>query len=296
MNTWYYRQGDQEVGPFRREVLDKLKHAGVIDKTTSVKNTDVPDWRPFGQVLAEEAQQITASQPRYYYLDPSRQPVGPFDVASLRRLHDEGVISVETLTSAKGDAQWVPLASLSSVFDRRDRPSARGSRWLKETLFNLFGCFWTWYDQPFGIPVTTKGDPCHRSFREFARMMILTLTLYSFYLVPLNSRDMKAITGRERMEFTGLLILGIVTFGVALAVMEILWAFDLERHGKADNTVGRQESLGIIVLVLNAVGIVLGFVVGDSILSPIIVGVLCASAIWMLQKEINLYAKRHETA
>jgi hypothetical protein len=114
MNTWYYQQADQEVGPFERGVLDKLKHAGVIDDATPVKNTEVPDWRTFGDLVAEEALKIADEPQYYYYLDANRQAVGPFDLPTLGRLKEERVITGETLISAKGDAEWLPAGQLTS--------------------------------------------------------------------------------------------------------------------------------------------------------------------------------------
>jgi len=270
MNDWYYLQEGQATGPFTREVLEKLRTAGLIDDTTPVRGSEAEPWRSFSELVSHGASQNAGNAApdgdiRHYYLDQNRKPVGPYDVDTLRRLRADGVIKSATLVSGLGDTQWVPASSLFAPESqpRSLQPADTGSA-----------------DQ----------HPRYRSFEQFALMIGVTLSLYTFYIIPSQSRDMKAITGRERMEFTALLVLGIVTFGLLLAVMMVLWAYDLERHGKVIGKTGRQESLGTIVLVLNILSLVLGFAISDFIVSFVIVGILNASAVWFLQKEINLYA------
>jgi len=271
MIYWHYRNGEQEVGPFPWEVLEKLKIAGVIDGNTLVKASDEQDWSAFAEVSnARNAPPTPLSTPlptplptplsdaSYYYLDANRQATGPFDLQTLRRLHKEGVIRASTLTAAKGETQWITVSQLLGV--PPEMPSAE--------IVNAVR---------------------HRSFEQFCLMMGVTLTFYSFYILPSYSRDMKAITKRERMEFQPMLILGIVTLGLLLAVMMVAWAYDMEKHGKAMETVGRQESLGTYVLILNVISFLIALFSGG--VAIILSAALGVWAIWLLQKEINLYAK-----
>ena len=253
MNTWYYQQGDQSVGPFTWEVLAKLKSTSVIDDGTPVKGAD-GNWRPFAECDGAKPPPVP-NESRFYYLDANRQPVGPFDLATLRRLHVEGVIAANTLITGTGDAAWIPMSQL------------------------------------LGIPPvdhTAVITPRRRTFEHFVKMMGVTLTLYTFYVVPSYSRDMKAITGRPRMEFKPVLILGIVTCGFFLNIMMVLWAYDLEKHGKAMGTAGRRESLGTHVLVL--IGITFGLAFFSGGLALFVAIVISCVPVWLLQKEINLYA------
>lgn len=276
MNTWYYQHEGHEVGPFRVEVLSKLANVGVITNDTPVKNTGEDSWRPLSEILTrqEPSAPISAQEEaRYYYLDTSDQPVGPFDLATLQRLHTEKVLSEDTLVSAVGEQEWIPAARLLKL------PTAR-------VLMTA-------------PVVSSAGDDVHPRYLPLERYVMLTavtLGLYPFYLVPLQSRDMKAITGRERMEFTALLILGIVTLSLVTLVMQVLYAHDLERQGKAVNKAGRRESLGTIVLVLTVLGVVLNFAI-DNFLVSYVVGISLANgALWLVQQEINLYAASSGTA
>ena len=274
MNTWFYREAEQAVGPFDRDVLDKLKIAGVIHDATPVKGSETADWLPFGNLTPRmsaksdvpHSSQAVEPAVRFYYLDTNSQPVGPFDLETLRRLHAQNVISADTLISAIGDAQWAPASQLLGV--GRDRLPAV-SRSESEAM---------------------RSVPLLRKFDQFALMMGCTLGFYTFYLVPSYARDMRAITGKPRMEFNPLLILGIVTLGLSLMVMMIMWAFELETHGKTVGKSGRQEFLGLPVLALNVIALISGFAIDNFFLGLIVAGGFEAWAVWLLQKEINLYA------
>ena len=280
MNSWYYSQADQAIGPFQVEVLGKLAQAGIINDATPVRQAEETEWRPLATVLAAKtppAPPPVQPEARFYYLDAADHPVGPFDLATIQRLHAERVVGADTLVSGVGDSEWMPAARLLGLPDFPPSAPVRVG--------------------PAATVTTGDGvHPRHLSFEHYITMTAVTLGFYPFYLVPYHSRDMKAITGRERMEFTALLILGIVTLSLVTLVMQVLYAYDLERHGKTLHKAGRRESLGIIVLVLTVLGVVLSFAI-DSFFVGYVVGVLFGNgALWLVQQEINLYAASPGTA
>lgn len=283
MSAWYYAQADQTVGPFQRDVLGQLLRAGVISKSTLVKNTDEEEWHPLATMLTAGSETVAAiaqEEVCYYYLDAADQPVGPFDRAALYRLLADRVLTPNMLVSGIGDADWVPAAHLLKLPGNTSAVPA---------------------DLPVvASPAAALADngtcPQHRSFEHYALLTAVTLGFYGFYLIPCQSRDMKAITGRERMEFTALLILGVVTCGLLLLVMQVLYGFDLERHGKAVNPTGRQESLGVIVLVLAVLSVVLPFAFDGGFLLSVICTLPGSVSLWLVQKEINLYAATRRPA
>lgn len=183
----------------------------------------------------------------------------------MQQLYATAVINLKTLVSARGDGEWVTVGEFLGI--QGGPPSTNSS--------------------DVGVPC--EALPRNRSFEHYALMMGVTLTFYLFYLIPLNSRDMKAITGRPRMEFTPLLFFGVLSIGVLLLVMLSLWAFDLERHGNERATPGRQQSLGAYVLALNILSLVLAFFSGG--LALVLSAAVTVAAVWLLEKEINLYAK-----
>ncbi len=118
--------------------------------------------------------------------------------------------------------------------------------------------------------------------------MGITITFYVFYVIPSYSNDMEAITSKSRIKFKPLLIIGIVTLGWALCVVLVLWAFELEKHGKSLHTVGREESLGARVLGITVLAFALPWI--DGAFSVVASCALGAWGTWLLQREINLYA------
>jgi hypothetical protein len=129
MSDWYYRQGDQAVDPFEKDVLEKLSQAGIIDASTAVKHAVDGEWKTLGEVLRngggtqpQGSSELVVNAPRFYYLADHRQPVGPFDLATLRRLFAEGRFTRDTLVSGIGEpddltmgevlVDFVPLSKL----------------------------------------------------------------------------------------------------------------------------------------------------------------------------------------
>jgi uncharacterized Tic20 family protein len=49
---------------------------------------------------------------RYYYADPTNNPVGPYPLEDLHQLHIEGVIHADTLVAEEGGEAWFPYRSL----------------------------------------------------------------------------------------------------------------------------------------------------------------------------------------
>ena len=269
-NGWYYSQANRDVGPFQLEVLSTLARAQVIDDATPVRKANETEWHPLATVLPKDV--ATASAPfqnetRYYYLNTADQPVGPFNVATLQRLHGEKVIGVDTLVSGVGDPDWIPATRLLKL-----PPPSPSLAWVQRS----------------GTPDDIH--PRYLPFERYVLMMTVTLGFYPFYLVPCQSRDLKAITGRERMEFTALLILSIVTLGLVLLIMQVLWAYDLERHGKAINKAGRKESLGTLVLGATALGFFACLAIDGFFLSTLVCSLFNGVGLWLVQREINLYA------
>ena len=51
MNSWYYSQADQAVGPFQVEALSKLAQVGIINDATPVRRAEETEWQPLDTVL-----------------------------------------------------------------------------------------------------------------------------------------------------------------------------------------------------------------------------------------------------
>ncbi|MDX9976368.1 MAG: DUF4234 domain-containing protein [FCB group bacterium] len=124
-------------------------------------------------------------------------------------------------------------------------------------------------------------------------LCVVTLGLYGFYLIPDFGRSVNAALNRRKHSFSVVLILGILTLGVALTVYEIIYAYDLERNGRQAGFGERVSSLGTYVLVLNIVSWIVVFMSGGVAL--IVSAFTGIWATWLVQKELNLLAE-HQLA
>jgi hypothetical protein len=238
-----------------------LRIAEIITDETQVRRSESAPWIAYVQIenhgepppgpVASESEHFSR---QYYYLDEHRNPVGPVKFETLSNMASNGILRPATLIAAEGDSEWVPVSSVVSIRNP-----------------------------------ASPAIPKFRSFGEFSALMGLSLSFYSLYLVPSYSRDLEVITGKRRTNFRLLMVLGIVTFGFLLCVMSVLWAFELEKLGVQRDTAGRQESLGAYVLTLFVIAVTLGFFGGG--LAFVMNVVFCSAGLWLLQKEINLYAK-----
>ena len=155
-------------------------------------------------------------------------------------------------------------------------------------------------DQRIAAPVQfNSGGVAVLTVRRWAAWQVwlfglLSLGLfYVFYLIPSWSVQVERITGRRKMGFAGVLLLGLFTCGIASAVFECVYAFNLEGHGRKAQTIGRHTSLGLTVLLLNILSLAIGLVpAADIALARIFLWswFLDILAMWLIQREINLYA------
>src|SRR4051812_16240643 len=179
------------------------------------------DWSGLCRLIETsltESKPAVTEDPGFWYLDNAGQPNGPVSSTELQTLFKGSRITAGTLVARRGDPGWVRLETVPGF----------------ATIVSVDGSV----EAPAGTVVK-----CRRS-HDFAIPMGVTLSFFSFYLVPSYSRDMRLITGKPRIQFKPLLVLGIVTIGLALSVMLTVWAFDLERHGKEKKTPRGRKSLG----------------------------------------------------
>ncbi len=120
-------------------------------------------------------------------------------------------------------------------------------------------------------------------------LQVVTLTFYSFYLVPAWGRSMKRITGRPRLGFGTAFVLGVLTCGIVPMFLCIIYAFDLDNSGERVSLPNRRSRLGPLVLVLTAGTFAAAFMCAEfgfilSLDLEIIITLL-------LQDEINTHAR-----
>jgi hypothetical protein len=198
--------------------------------------------------------------------------------AELRDLVEDGKVRPSDFVWRQGMPDWLLVSKVEGLFaeglPRLSRPTGHPS--------------------PDGEPRTVvrrsrgaRGDVAGRQVWLFS---IATLGFFGFYLVPSWAEQLERITGKPRMSFGTLLGLGIVTLGVALLVVEIVYAFKLTRHGQRAGRADSNWQLGPWVAILNmgALGWSLATVGIGFLLGGFVLGIL---ATWLVQAEINLYGE-----
>jgi hypothetical protein len=124
----------------------------------------------------------------------------------------------------------------------------------------------------------------------------VTLTLYGFYWIPKLGLDVNRVIRREKYSFGLMLVLGILTLGLALAVFETLFAYDLQKSEEYRALPRPNRNLGGVVLALNVVAILLSVLTaGLGLIVSIVLGIW---ATWLIQDGINQLAltKQEEPA
>lgn len=125
-------------------------------------------------------------------------------------------------------------------------------------------------------------------------LCVVTLGLYGFYLIPDLGRSVNSALNERKHSFAVALILGILTFGIALSVFEVVYAYDLERHGRETGSGERVNSMGTYVLILNILSWIVAFMSGG--VAFIVSAFMGLWATWLVQKELNLLADQQEAA
>ena len=119
-------------------------------------------------------------------------------------------------------------------------------------------------------------------------LSVITLGIYNIYLAYMWSRELNHLLGRERYSPVVVLIISIVSLGIAVAVYECFFAFDLAKAAEQRNRELRMPSLPGTVVALEVSAIVLSLT-GFGVIIGMPLGV---AATVLLQREFNAYAAR----
>ena len=119
-------------------------------------------------------------------------------------------------------------------------------------------------------------------------LSVITLGIYNIYLAYMWSRELNHLLGRERHSPVVVLIISIVSLGIAVAVYECFFAFDHARAAEQRNRELRMPSLPGTVVALEVSAIVLSLT-GFGVIIGMPLGV---AATVLLQREFNTCAAR----
>ncbi|MBI5897463.1 MAG: RDD family protein, partial [Desulfobacterales bacterium] len=83
--TWYYKDGEQELGPLSKAQLQELIHAKRIHAKTLVRNESMNDWRPLGEMVRGGASASSPAKPPPAPVMPSHEtpPTPPAELPAV---------------------------------------------------------------------------------------------------------------------------------------------------------------------------------------------------------------------
>lgn len=135
-------------------------------------------------------------------------------------------------------------------------------------------------------------DLKHRDLGMFALLMIITLGLYGFYLIPKLGVSVNRLAKKDEFKFMQVLLVGIFTLGLALPVFEVLFAYCLQKNPAYTCGNWSTRNLGGYVLVLNILAAVL--VLASGGLAFVISFFLGGWSTWLIQSQVNQYIDNNE--
>ena len=126
-----------------------------------------------------------------------------------------------------------------------------------------------------------------RDLGVFFLLMIVTLGLYTFYLIPKLGVSVNRLVKKDEFKFVQVLLVGIFTLGIGLAVFEVLYAYCLQKNPEFTRGKWSTTNLGGYVLVLNILAWLLVFASGG--LAFVLCFFLGCWATWLIQQQVNQY-------
>ena len=131
-----------------------------------------------------------------------------------------------------------------------------------------------------------------RDLGMFVLLMVVTLGIYGFYLIPKLGLSVNRLIKREEYKFNQVLLVGIFTLGIGLVVFEILYAYNMEKDSSYTREKWSNRNIGGYVLALNILAVVLALVSGG--LALVISFALGCWATWLIQNQVNKYLEFRE--
>jgi len=135
-------------------------------------------------------------------------------------------------------------------------------------------------------PAHEVSDVRPRNLLPLGFLLVITLGLYWFYLGYQWSKEINGLVGRVKYPPVALLVINIVTLGLAGLVFECIWAYDVAWAAEKRGMAWRAENLPLWIIVLNTVGLLLSLT-GVGMIVGIPLGV---AATIMIQMELNKLA------
>lgn len=227
----------------------------------------------------------------WYYGDGGQRH-GPVSIEDLRNLIQDGSLKRDTLVWKEGLETWVPASKVKGLF--REPPPLAGPPKPKSGPPPL-------PPRRSARPEVSAQDSLVRSAEDHEIvernewavffLSLFTFQFYTLYLYYQWAKDLNYLLGREKYNPALVLVLAIVTCGIAGMVYECCYAFELERIAAKERLAGRNDSLGVSVLFLRLAPIIIAFIPSDNELRMTALSLTVSSnGPRLVQRELNKFA------
>ncbi|HUE71196.1 MAG TPA: DUF4234 domain-containing protein [Pirellulaceae bacterium] len=146
------------------------------------------------------------------------------------------------------------------------------------------------YQPPLAEPKLTAADAAdvkRRDIAIFVLLNVITLGLYLFYVVYQWSKEINGLAGRVKYPPVVVLLVNILTCGLAGLVFECLFAFDVAEAARSRGIAGRMEQLGMWVIVANCAAAMTALIPLVGIPLAMALGILASA---LVQVDLNRLA------
>lgn len=127
-------------------------------------------------------------------------------------------------------------------------------------------------------------DIKHRDITAFVTLNVVTLGFYWLYVIYHWAKEINGLSGRVKYPPALVLLVSLLTCGMAGLVFECLFAFEVAEAGRKSRITGRNEQLGAWVIACNAIAMLTALIPFVGLLVALPLGILASS---LVQVELN---------
>lgn len=288
-HLWHYSDGATSFGPLGSTVIRQLVTAGVIHSNFTLRRDGEETWTLHSEVDVDTPPKpkITPPPPPpfksdvSYHLARNGETSGPFQTAEIREMVLRREITTADQVWAEGMSDWTTISHVPDLHLVGDvllpSPAAKNPPAIP------------------AHPTTPQAHPVEIVGRNQGVTMlltILTLGIYSWYLVATYSAQVSSLTCRKRLEFTPIMIFSILTLGMFAMVYQVILGYDLHQFAEHQKKPLLNGSVWWNMLLMNIFAALIQF--GSSGFAIPISLYFTAQSVWMLQRELNVYATKQD--
>ena len=133
-------------------------------------------------------------------------------------------------------------------------------------------------------PLLQQTPVRHRNLAFVGLVSLVTLSIYTFYLIYQWAKELNGLEGRDKYSPGLMLAISIITLGAGAAIIECVFAYELETRARARNIFGALPFVTVFVAALNVVAFAIGLFTEYWVVG-LLTGVM---ATVLVQRELNI--------